>query len=68
MIIFFLGGKNNLRFRREFPAGFLGPQAVKDLCANIMTEKESEAFAPIIFGYICVMLIIIIIILELLIF
>lgn len=40
-----------IRFRKEFPAGFIGPNAVKELCANIMSEQESEAFTPIIFRW-----------------
>ena len=38
-----------IKFRKEYPTGFIGPSALTSLCQRILSKEESEAFVSKIF-------------------
>lgn len=39
-----------MKFRQQFPTGFIGPQAMVNLCSGVLGTRESEAFVERIFS------------------
>jgi hypothetical protein len=39
-----------MKFREQYPTGFIGPQVFKELCGGILTNEESNKFGDLVFS------------------
>ncbi len=39
-----------MKFREQYPTGFIGPQIFKELCRGILNNEESNKFGDLVFS------------------
>jgi Ca2+-binding EF-hand superfamily protein len=38
-----------MKFRRQYPTGFIGPSVFKELCASVLSREECDSFVDMVF-------------------